>query len=577
TTKLVTWATVSNATGYSVSLIQNGSTIRNATVTSTQYQITESTSGIFTVSIIAKGNGTTHIDSDPRTTTAIYTKQQEPTKLVMTQPSYNDTTKLVTWATVPNAVSYYVELKRDGSTWRTAYVYSTQYEITESIPATYTVSVTARGDGTTHTDSDPRTITANYTKELPKLTMTQPSYSDTTKLVTWATVPGAINYEVTLRQGSTVIRIATVYGTQYEIRENHSGTFTVSIIAKGATTMFRDSDPKTTTANYTNEQPPNTDTYNEYAALSGAIETIMRSIQLQTLNAQQQQQTSDAMKDAFVDGFSRDQYSRHLPFSSLDIQKAFATAKYNFTISTNNYSALDRIINTGTGHTNMDLLVDTVIHETGHFFGLGEQLTELMAGKYMNYDLSVTSPHAKLDNLLYSPYYDNLLLEKVGDQQFWQTVFTSFNPTADYGVMWNNNMTVTAGGQTTTLVSFSDMQMARFISQMARGRRGNANWNRIVTEFEAFAGITNVEEEFERMGPVFANAFYTNNQTAINQIRSFFTFVRDYQAINNNLWEAPVILEYNLNAFHNPPTPGLTHPINLQQNQNANTQHNETQ
>ncbi|MCL1886105.1 MAG: hypothetical protein FWF98_05065 [Dehalococcoidia bacterium] len=486
----------------------------------------------------------------------------KPTQLVMSNPSYSDNTKLVTWDAVPNVSAYEVILKQGDSIVRGLTTNSTEYKITENQSGVYTASLTAIGDGVNYLTSTPKSTSFFYTKiqEIIKLVMSQPSYNDNTKLVTWPSVQNATSYNVSLIQNGNIIRNVTVNGTQYEIKENQSGTFTVSIIANGNGTTHSNSDPRTTTANYTKQQEQNTDTYHQYYALASSLNSALYGVQGQTLTEQQQKQASDRVKEAFATGFAHDQYSKNLPFSSADIRKAFAFAQYKFPAGYDSF--YDNLGNITVATTrSMNEMIRSTLHETGHFFGLGESLTELMSAKYMDYDISVTGERALLNHLQYTPFYDNLLREKVGDEKFWQTVFKSQNPNRDYGIMWNDNMTVSVDNQKHILVDFGDMQKARSLSAMAHGRSWQSDWNRVVTEFERFIGVTNVMHKFVEIAPVFENAFKNNNQSAIKKIQDFFGAVKSFAETNSYVWEESAIFDQVVHRFFNP----MPFNVNLQQ------------
>ncbi|MCL1893904.1 MAG: hypothetical protein FWG02_06695, partial [Holophagaceae bacterium] len=337
-------------------------------------------------------------------------------------------------------------------------------------------------------------------------------------------------YTMTLREGDTVLKTAQVTALQYEITEPESGTFTASVTAQGDGTNYRDSDPKTVNCVYTREQEIeiNDDKYDTFGALHASLMDVVPGIIGQNLTEQQQKQKSDEMKAAFVDGFSRDEYSEFIPFSSKELERGFTTAEYKFPQSwASSYSP--GIITVAGLIDNPGFMARETIHETGHHFGLGEALTELLVAKYTNADISVNGLDANFINSAYSPYYDNVLLERVGDEKFWNTVFHSSgqNPNAEYGKMWDENMTVTVDGRKELLVNHHDMQSARALNTIALYRQNNEQFEKIASEFEKALGTKDLIAEFGKMGPVFDNAIKNNNPTAIKQIQDFMALAHE--------------------------------------------------
>jgi hypothetical protein len=118
------------------------------------------------------------------------------------------------------------------------------------------------------------------------------------------------------------------------------------------------------------------------------------------------------------------------------------------------------------------------------------------------------------------------------DKKFWGTIYNGLPNEAEvrYGNMWDENMTVKVNNIEETLVSFYDMQIARQLSYFARNRSVDAGWDEITRDFEKYAGIKNVETEFEKLGPVYENAFKNNDLESIDTVKRFFSVVKQYNA-----------------------------------------------
>jgi hypothetical protein len=179
------------------------------------------------------------------------------------------------------------------------------------------------------------------------------------------------------------------------------------------------------------------------------------------------------------------------------------------------------------------MLVRHSIHETGHHWGLSEGLTEMLTSKYFNRDMSINGGVARLDDLMYSPFYDNLLAKETGDRKTW-SFLRSPNANEEYGKLWDENMTVTVNEQTSPLVEYSSFQVARSLSQADLYRGIGERSGEIASGYEKFAGINNVRDEFVKMASIFEKALKTNDSTAIKQVRDFIKSIVDYREILKN-------------------------------------------
>ena len=270
----------------------------------------------------------------------------------------------------------------------------------------------------------------------------------------------------------------------------------------------------------------NNDPYDTDFALIKALEEFFPKIQGRNLTEEEQAKYSDELKEVFVKAYARDSYSKNLPFSSEEIKAAMTPIPYRFPYSGATHFGNGIVLGT------LGASPDITIHETGHYWGLGESLTELLRNKYLGNKMIDNQSGANFSNLCYSPFYDNLLSNKVGDRKFWETIYKGPYNEADarYGNMWDENMTVKVNNKEETLVSFYDMQIARELSYFARNRSVDAGWDEITRDFEKYAGIKNVETEFEKLGPVYENAFKNNDLESIETVKRFFSVVKHYNA-----------------------------------------------
>jgi len=166
-------------------------------------------------------------------------------------------------------------------------------------------------------------------------------------------------------------------------------------------------------------------------------------------------------KEAYLDGFFRDKYFENLPFGSVAMYRRFAPLKvffgYNGIGGSADHNPL-LLTTTITGpQLEVYLAYSTAIHEVGHILGLGERLTELLMG------LSIAELR-RYTSAMYDPRIDYMLLKKVGDKTFWETVFMSPDPLEAYYKMWDDNMTVVVNGHREPLVTGSDWTLVAILS-----------------------------------------------------------------------------------------------------------------
>jgi len=271
----------------------------------------------------------------------------------------------------------------------------------------------------------------------------------------------------------------------------------------------------------------NNDPYDTDFALRDAIDEFFKKVPSREYSEQEQKALSDELKEVFIKAYARDSFSKNLPFSSEEIRKGFTITKYNFPYNDQNSYNESLGITLGILHGQSS---HYAIHEVGHHWGLGENLAELLRTKYQKSGIGIDDDGTILRNLQYSPFYDNLLAEKVGDERIWSFLRPasvqgwSGELDKEYGKLWDDNMTVTVNWQKSPLVAYADFQVARGLCMAY-----NYGYNDVTQGYEKFTGIQNVLDEFEKMGPVFEKALKTNNATAIKQVRDFIKSIVDYR------------------------------------------------
>jgi hypothetical protein len=270
---------------------------------------------------------------------------------------------------------------------------------------------------------------------------------------------------------------------------------------------------------------PNNDKYNEQFALKNALEKFWQTIHKKDLTEAEQKQKSDELKEIFVEAYSRDTFSANLPFSSDEIRKGLSITNFKFPYTYETHYNGDIVVGTPIGapvHT---------IHETGHHWGLGEALAELL--KYMYTNKQPISQYDGISsNFAYDAICDGLLAEKVGDKTFWKTVLRSTEANKKYAELWDSNMTVMVNNQEVPLVTREDFNYAQALGHCAADRLLYPEHDQIVSQFEHFAGFGQGHvngEFFEKVAPVFKQALKDNKLDAITEIQNFFGLIRAYQ------------------------------------------------
>jgi len=256
------------------------------------------------------------------------------------------------------------------------------------------------------------------------------------------------------------------------------------------------------------------------------------------------------LKEAYLDGFSRDKYSENLPFGSAAMHRALAQLRFEFHTNGGGtyHGSFIRIglkqyqpgLDLGDpGVWNVEDLTGGLMHEVGHHMGLGEHLTSFLSLIYkgdelLNFPVDVVDyKGAHVRPLIedtrygvfeYSSFFDYLLLKKVGDKKFWGTVWLSPDPLAAYEKMWDDNLTVLAGGGREALVTCYDFSILRSICGFTGGLGGYA----IEPEVKRATGME-ARDFFDclRIVDNFKSAIENNDAAAIEYVRSRAKVAKD--------------------------------------------------
>lgn len=156
----ITGFTLTSATSPTLKYSVNGGTAQSLTASSKTY----TASGLSATSSLMFQNGnTTNTQLQISTIEFTYSYSSDPVKLATPSPTYNDTTKQVSWAAVSNA-SYY-QVKVDNGDYADA---TSPYDVSGLTSGVeHTVYVVAKGDGTNFSDSDAGSKT--FTPTAPKV------------------------------------------------------------------------------------------------------------------------------------------------------------------------------------------------------------------------------------------------------------------------------------------------------------------------------------------------------------------------------------------------------------------------
>jgi hypothetical protein len=260
------------------------------------------------------------------------------------------------------------------------------------------------------------------------------------------------------------------------------------------------------------------------------------------------------IKDAFAHGWQYDSYSVNIPFTVSEIRNGVQKIEFRFPY-TYDAGANTRSVLVGTlagtyGRGNPNGMAETVLHEVGHCMGLDEQLTELMKHKFAGLDLGLSGDLGASDNFRYNPFFNNLLLGKVGDSQFWNPGGSPSNPNQAFSKMWDDNMTVNRAGNVSPLVRHSTFIK---LDPIAAEAKGYSTYLNLLEKFIPFSGIVDVLEELKKLPKLFHDAFVVTDVSSQYQLEEFFNTVEKFWQTNpvpGMSWElrGPII-EISMSIF----------------------------
>ncbi len=221
----VKWTALNGATAYSVK-------VGNATYDSTMnmYRISDYVNGLaagtsLQISVFAKGNGSTVLDSEPSQTISIV-KFAAPTGLAVQGDN-------LVWnpAAVDGIQAQNYELYINAEV---VPVTGTQYSVANLTPGTYTISVMAKGNNSTTIDS-PKSGAITVTKLAPVQNVTMTAGG---KSVTWDAVPGAQSYVVNMNGQDYVLN-----QPKFDMPVTEAGTKKLIIKATSGDPLVIESEP----------------------------------------------------------------------------------------------------------------------------------------------------------------------------------------------------------------------------------------------------------------------------------------------------------------------------------------------
>ncbi len=255
-TGVATWTNASHATNYEAQLYKDGN-IQGIAVTETDgttghnflSAMRTAGSGTYTVTVTAKGDGTTY--SNGAVSDAITGQIVTKLSTVSTGLTWSD--NVAHWTGVSNAVSYDVQLYKDASAVGAAQNVLTAYVasgagfgnlITTNGGGTYTYKVTPIGDNKLVLDGDQSGDSDNNIKAI-QLSQVEGVALSASGVATWTNVSHATNYEVQLYKDGSIQGIAVtetdgVAGHDFlsDMRSAGAGAYTVKVTAKGNGTTY---------------------------------------------------------------------------------------------------------------------------------------------------------------------------------------------------------------------------------------------------------------------------------------------------------------------------------------------------
>ena len=276
------WTAVSNiasVSSYTVTVYNEGGstnqTITGISSSATYTDITGLSAGSnYTYKVTAVGNGSNILNSDQSDAASFSTSGSSLTKLAnptsLANGSVTTTGFTASWTGVSNALNYDVKVYTSPGGLLVGINHNTSASpltISGLTPNTaYTFTVTAKGDGTSYSDSDPASSTSFSTLALTKLSTptvnATSAYSATGFTASWNTVANALSYNVNLYQNGVLVggypkNTSGQSTSAYAITGLTAGlsyTYTVTAIGDNSN-AYSDSDPSSASSAYTSGTP----------------------------------------------------------------------------------------------------------------------------------------------------------------------------------------------------------------------------------------------------------------------------------------------------------------------------------
>ena len=250
--KTVSWTAVEKATGYAVK-VNDGEW--SEAQTETRYVLSETTAGIYTVSVKAVDAQNTLRESKAASATiAVNEKLLAPAEL-------RADGNTVSWSAVAHASGYCIKVG-DGA-WSEAQT-GTSYMLVGVETGTHTVYVKAVSSDDLYTESDAAQISVSVEYQLVAPTLTLDD-----KTVSWTAVEKATGYAVKVNDGEWS---SAQTETSYTLAETAAGKYTVSVKAVSSSSEVKDSTESSVTITVTQKLTAPVLTENDGAIRWNAVE-----------------------------------------------------------------------------------------------------------------------------------------------------------------------------------------------------------------------------------------------------------------------------------------------------------------
>ena len=285
---------------------------------------------------------------------------------------------------------------------------------------------------------------------------------------------------------------------------------------------------------------------------------------------------SEKFQQVFREAFLMDEAAQRIPIGESELDLMSEKLKFYFSpkCSTSRATGYFTDANvhrgektyawTSTGRGS-ERFAGTVKHEIGHFFGLGESLTDLFTENLKGLD---QPRHA--GDWVNNSAFDRMLMEKVGEERLWKAAFTSEQAYRD---LWNQYMPIdfdelqtTRGIHSTilgaglwrgdptfepaqnhftnlfkseaTLTDFDREELRKDIDWALSQGMTFGGYNGCIEEFIAYMhkaekemqGVLGTNQRFDQELQSFKNAMSENDAEGIAQFQEFISFVNEQKA-----------------------------------------------